>query len=358
MIGGGDTGSDCVGTSNRQRAKSITQFELLPQPPEQEDKPVVWPYWPIKLRTSSSHQEGCMRDWAVATKRFEGRDGRVEKLVAVRVEWRKDASGALKMVEVPGSEFEMKADLVLLAMGFVGPVREGLLEELGVERDPRSNVRADTERLPDVGAEGLRGRRHAPRPVARGLGDPRRPAVRARRRSVPDGQHRAAPLNRRTRSEDGRRAGLAGCAPRHYAPAMPTLENDVFLRALRREPTPYTPVWLMRQAGRYLPEYNATRAKAGSFLALAKTPSLATEVTLQPLERFPLDAAILFSDILTIPDAMGLGLHFADGEGPRFERTTADESSIAALEVPDMARAALCVRRDARDQARARVACR
>ncbi|MET0203059.1 MAG: uroporphyrinogen decarboxylase [Casimicrobiaceae bacterium] len=118
---------------------------------------------------------------------------------------------------------------------------------------------------------------------------------------------------------------------------MPTLENDVFLRALRREPTPYTPVWLMRQAGRYLPEYNATRAKAGSFLALAKTPSLATEVTLQPLARFPLDAAILFSDILTIPDAMGLGLHFADGEGPRFERTVADESAIARLEVPDMA---------------------
>ncbi len=145
VIGGGDTGSDCVGTSNRQRAQSITQFELLPQPPEEEDKPVVWPYWPIKLRTSSSHQEGCMRDWAVATSRFEGRDGRVEKLIAVRVEWQRDAGGALKMVEVPGTEFEMKADLVLLAMGFVGPVREGLLDELGVERDPRSNVRADTE---------------------------------------------------------------------------------------------------------------------------------------------------------------------------------------------------------------------
>src|SRR5207342_532625 len=116
------------------------------------------------------------------------------------------------------------------------------------------------------------------------------------------------------------------------------LENDVFLRALRREPTPYTPVWLMRQAGRYLPEYNAIRARAGSFLALAKTPSLASEVTLQPLARFPLDAAILFSDILTVPDAMGLGLYFADGEGPRFERRAADESSIAALEVPDMAR--------------------
>jgi len=114
--------------------------------------------------------------------------------------------------------------------------------------------------------------------------------------------------------------------------------NDTFLRALRREPTPYTPVWLMRQAGRYLPEYNATRARAGSFLALAKTPSLATEVTLQPLARFPLDAAILFSDILTVPDAMGLGLYFADGEGPRFERTTADEAAIEALSVPDMAK--------------------
>ena len=118
---------------------------------------------------------------------------------------------------------------------------------------------------------------------------------------------------------------------------MPTFENDVFLRALAREPTPYTPVWLMRQAGRYLPEYNATRAKAGSFMRLAQTPALASEVTLQPLARFPLDAAILFSDILTVPDAMGLGLFFAEGEGQRFERRAADESAIAALQVPDMA---------------------
>jgi uroporphyrinogen decarboxylase len=117
---------------------------------------------------------------------------------------------------------------------------------------------------------------------------------------------------------------------------MLKLENDTFLRALRREPTAWTPVWLMRQAGRYLPEYNATRAKAGSFLALAQTPSLATEVTLQPLDRFPLDAAILFSDILTVPDAMGLGLHFAEGEGPRFARTTADETAIQTLVAPDM----------------------
>jgi uroporphyrinogen decarboxylase len=119
---------------------------------------------------------------------------------------------------------------------------------------------------------------------------------------------------------------------------MPNLRNDVFLRALRREPVPHTPIWLMRQAGRYLPEYNATRARAGSFLALAKTPSLATEVTLQPLARFPLDAAILFSDILTVPDAMGLGLHFVEGEGPAFERTTRDEATIGRLEVPDMAK--------------------
>ncbi len=117
---------------------------------------------------------------------------------------------------------------------------------------------------------------------------------------------------------------------------MSDIANDTLLRALRREPTDYTPVWLMRQAGRYLPEYNATRAKAGSFLALAKTPALATEVTLQPLDRFPLDAAILFSDILTIPDAMGLGLYFAEGEGPRFARTTADEASIGALREPDL----------------------
>jgi uroporphyrinogen decarboxylase len=119
---------------------------------------------------------------------------------------------------------------------------------------------------------------------------------------------------------------------------LATLQNDTLIRALLRQPTPYTPVWLMRQAGRYLPEYNETRRRAGSFLALCKTPSLATEVTLQPLERFPLDAAILFSDILTIPDAMGLGLYFAEGEGPRFERPLRDEASIAALRAPDPAR--------------------
>jgi uroporphyrinogen decarboxylase len=116
---------------------------------------------------------------------------------------------------------------------------------------------------------------------------------------------------------------------------MAPLKNDVFLRALLRQPTDYTPVWLMRQAGRYLPEYNATRKRAGSFLNLCKNPELACEVTLQPLERYPLDAAILFSDILTVPDAMGLGLYFAEGEGPRFERPVRDEAAVDRLVAPD-----------------------
>jgi glutamate synthase (NADPH/NADH) small chain len=145
VIGGGDTGSDCVGTSNRHGAKSVVQFELLAKPPERENKELVWPYWPLKLRTSSSHEEGCQRDWSVTTKRFEGRNGKVEKLVAARVEWQKGADGQTKMVEVPGSEFEIEADLVLLAMGFLGPVQSGLLEQFGVARDARSNVQADTD---------------------------------------------------------------------------------------------------------------------------------------------------------------------------------------------------------------------
>jgi uroporphyrinogen decarboxylase len=117
---------------------------------------------------------------------------------------------------------------------------------------------------------------------------------------------------------------------------MTPLKNDTFLRALLRQPTPYTPVWIMRQAGRYLPEYNETRRRAGNFLGLAKNPDYATEVTLQPLARFPLDAAILFSDILTVPDAMGLGLYFAEGEGPKFERPLRDEAAVRKLAVPDI----------------------
>ncbi len=118
--------------------------------------------------------------------------------------------------------------------------------------------------------------------------------------------------------------------------SLPTLKNDIFLRALMREPVPYTPLWLMRQAGRYLPEYNQTRARAGSFMALAQNPELACEVTLQPLQRFDLDAAILFSDILTVPHAMGLGLDFLEGEGPRFARPLRTETDVNKLAVPDM----------------------
>jgi len=117
-----------------------------------------------------------------------------------------------------------------------------------------------------------------------------------------------------------------------------SLKNDIFLRALKREPVPYTPIWLMRQAGRYLPEYRATRGRAGSFMGLATVPEMATDVTLQPLERYPLDAAILFSDILTVPDAMGLGLSFVAGEGPKFAHPLQDESAVNALAVPDMAK--------------------
>ncbi|MFJ2988097.1 uroporphyrinogen decarboxylase [Collimonas sp. NPDC087041] len=119
-------------------------------------------------------------------------------------------------------------------------------------------------------------------------------------------------------------------------PQFAPLQNDTFLRALLRQPTEYTPLWLMRQAGRYLPEYRKTRSRAGSFMGLATNPDYATEVTLQPLDRFPLDAAILFSDILTVPDAMGLGLYFADGEGPKFERPLRHEKDVMALQAPDL----------------------
>ncbi len=139
VIGGGDTGSDCVGTSNRHGAKSISQFELLGKPDDPLRNP-VWPYWPTRLRTSSSHEEGAQRDWSIATKSFVGQNGKVKALKAVRLKW----EGG-RMAEVPGTEFEMPADLVLLAMGFLGPAQSGLLEELGVEKDARSNVKADTD---------------------------------------------------------------------------------------------------------------------------------------------------------------------------------------------------------------------
>ena len=142
VIGGGDTGSDCIGTSNRQGAASVTQFEIMPQPPVRENKMLVWPDWPMKLRTSSSHQEGCERDWSVQTKRAIAEDGKVTALECVRVDWQLGDGGQMKLMEVPGSEFTLKADLVLLAMGFVGPKKAGLVEQSGVALDARGNVKA------------------------------------------------------------------------------------------------------------------------------------------------------------------------------------------------------------------------
>ena len=139
VIGGGDTGSDCVGTSNRHGAASVTQFEVMPMPPEQEDRPMVWPYWPLKLRTSSSHEEGCERVFAISTKEFIGKNGKVTGLKTVQVEFK-----AGKFTEVPGTEKEYKADLVLLAMGFVNPVAT-ILEGFGVEKDARGNAKASTD---------------------------------------------------------------------------------------------------------------------------------------------------------------------------------------------------------------------
>jgi glutamate synthase (NADPH/NADH) small chain len=142
VIGGGDTGSDCVGTSNRQGAASVTQLEIMPQPPVRENKPLTWPEWPLKLRTSSSHEEGCERDWAVLAKRAVGAGDKLEALECARVEWAKSPDGRMAMIEVPDSSFMLRADLVLLAMGFLGPRPGPLIEQAGVELDARGNVRA------------------------------------------------------------------------------------------------------------------------------------------------------------------------------------------------------------------------
>jgi len=142
ILGGGDTGSDCLGTSNRQGAKQVYQFELLPKPPDSRTTEVApWPYWPMILRSSSSHEEGVQRDWSISTKSFSGdADGNVRKLHGIRLEWNKGANGRMQMVEVPGSEFAIDCELVLLAMGFLGPEKPGMIEQLGVRLDERSNV--------------------------------------------------------------------------------------------------------------------------------------------------------------------------------------------------------------------------
>ena len=146
VIGGGDTGSDCIGTSIRQGALSVTQIEIMPRPPETVDKGTSWPYWPNRLRTSSSQAEGAVREWGVLTKELLGENGKVKELRAVRVEWSQDAAGKWTMKELADQPLNLKADLVLLAMGFVHPVHQGMIEELGVALDARGNVAADTDR--------------------------------------------------------------------------------------------------------------------------------------------------------------------------------------------------------------------
>jgi len=142
ILGGGDTGSDCLGTSNRQGAQSVHQFELLPKPPEDRTEDIApWPYWPMILRSSSSHEEGVVRDWSINTKHFSGdADGNVKKLQCIRLEWKKGDNARMQMVEVSGSDFELDCDLVLLAMGFLGPEKPGMIEQLGVKLDERGNV--------------------------------------------------------------------------------------------------------------------------------------------------------------------------------------------------------------------------
>ncbi len=151
ILGGGDTGSDCVGTANRQGAVSVSQFELMPKPPATRNSDNPWPNWALILRTSTSHEEGVVRDYSILTKRLGGEGGKLKKMHCVRLEWIKEAvTGQMKMNEIPGSEFEVECDLLLLAMGFTGPVKKGMLEELGVELDARGNVKADENKMTSV----------------------------------------------------------------------------------------------------------------------------------------------------------------------------------------------------------------
>jgi glutamate synthase (NADPH/NADH) small chain len=150
IIGGGDTGSDCLGTTHRQGAKEVYQFELLPQPPPHRAESTPWPLWPMQLRSSHAHEEGCKREWSVSTTKFSGRHGRVEKLHAVRVNFQKDDQGRSRMAEIPDTAFELDVDLVLLAMGFAGPEKRGLLTDLEVALDARGNVAVDENYMTNV----------------------------------------------------------------------------------------------------------------------------------------------------------------------------------------------------------------
>jgi glutamate synthase (NADPH/NADH) small chain len=150
ILGGGDTGADCLGTAHRQGAEVVYQYELLSEPPKDRSKTNPWPYWPIILRTSAAHEEGGIRDYSILTKSFSGSNGKVEKLHAVRIEWVRDENGRMAMKEIPDTEFDLDVDLVLLALGFLHPQHEGMLDQLGVEYDSRGNVKADANKMTSV----------------------------------------------------------------------------------------------------------------------------------------------------------------------------------------------------------------
>ena len=232
-------GVDCIGTSLRQGAASVTQLEIMPEPPVRENKALTWPHWPLKLRTSSSHEEGCERDFSVLTQRFIGENGKVTALDCARARWSWH-DGRMNIQAVPGSEFELKADLVLLAMGFTGPRIDALIDQAGVALDPRGNVKAHQGRLPDLGSAHLRLRRHAAWPVAGRLGDPRRPRLRRFGRPLSVGS--PAPVQRRAgdRLAHGRigpgspMCGIAGWYRRGGKP----VRQEAYRPAVRRHRPP------------------------------------------------------------------------------------------------------------------------
>ena len=219
IIGGGDTGADCLGTSHRQGARSVHQFEIMPKPPEERAASTPWPLWPLQLRTESSHEEGGIRDWSINTVKFTGdANGNVKQLHAIRV------GPPPKFEPIAGTEFTLDVDLVLLAMGFLGPVRNGMIEELGLTLDARGNI-ATTE-LHEFRRWRLRRRGHAPRPVARGLGHHRRPQSRRRRQRVPGSARRTAVARAPLR---GRQLAIEPCSQSVAPVSRPGPQEMVFL---------------------------------------------------------------------------------------------------------------------------------
>ena len=223
ILGGGDTGADCLGTAHRQGAEVVYQLELLPQPPEHRRSSNPWPQWPLILRTSAAHEEGGIRDYNVMTKSLSGRNGRLEALNAVRVEWGPpDETGRPTMREVEGSEFSVGVDLLLLAMGFVSPERPGIVTDLGVELDGRGNIATNAERMSSVPGVFAAGRQRARR-VAGGVGHSGGPPGRARHRQVPHGPQQ--PAERKGVGGRGQYKRSSGCRPEWARGAKGTVDR-------------------------------------------------------------------------------------------------------------------------------------